>query len=358
MLAVGAVLPVLPAYVKDVLGEGDLAVGVAVGCYAVSGLVLRPFAGRLADRWGRRPTAILGSLLLAVGGFFYLLPLGYAWVVFARLVVGAGEGTIYTAGSAWTVDLSAPERRGRTLGLYGLAVWGGLSIGPLLGAGVKDAMGYDAVWLLAAIFPVLGALVVAPVKDRFVPPDHDEPHPLVAPEALRPGIAVGLAAVGYATVAAFVVLLLDSRGVGDGALVFAAFAGAIVLSRILLGHLPDQIGPRRTAIGAALVEAVGIAAIGLAANLPMALAGGVAMGAGFSLLNPAMMVVVVERVGPAGRGAALGTYSAIFDLGVGVGAPIAGAAAAVASYEFAFILGALFAVASAVLIFVMIGGDR
>ena len=70
---------------------------------------------------------------MAAGGFLYLLPLGVGGLIAARLVLGAGEGAVFTAGSAWIVDLAPPERRGRVIGLYGLAVWAGLSIGPLFG---------------------------------------------------------------------------------------------------------------------------------------------------------------------------------------------------------------------------------
>ena len=58
-------LPVLPRYVHGPLGYGDVAVGVVIGAYAITGLLLRPFAGRLADRRGRKPTVLLGTLLLA-----------------------------------------------------------------------------------------------------------------------------------------------------------------------------------------------------------------------------------------------------------------------------------------------------
>ena len=149
LLAVGAVLPVLPRYVHGPLDGGNIAVGVVVGSYAVTGLLLRPVAGRFADRRGRKPTVLVGSLLVAVAGFLYLLPLGVAGLIAARLVLGAGEGTVFTAGSAWIVDLAPPERRGRVIGLYGLAVWGGLSVGPLIGELLLHASGYTLVWLFA-----------------------------------------------------------------------------------------------------------------------------------------------------------------------------------------------------------------
>src|SRR6476620_10593224 len=133
LLAVGAVLPVLPRYVHGPLDGGNIAVGVVVGSYAVTGLLLRPIAGRLADHRGRRPTVLVGSILVALSGFLYLAPLGIPGLILARLLLGAGEGTVFTAGSAWIVDLAPPERRGRVIGLYGLAVWSGLSLGPPIG---------------------------------------------------------------------------------------------------------------------------------------------------------------------------------------------------------------------------------
>ena len=106
LVAVGAVLPVLPRYVHGPLDGGNIAVGVVIGSYAITGLLLRPLAGRLADRRGRKPAVLLGSVLVAVAGFLYLLPFGVAGLIGARLVLGAGEGTVFTAGSAWIVDIA------------------------------------------------------------------------------------------------------------------------------------------------------------------------------------------------------------------------------------------------------------
>jgi len=350
LLAIGAVLPVLPRYVHGPLGAGNVAVGVVIGSYAISGLLLRPIAGRLADRRGRKPAVILGGLLLCLGGLLYLPNLGLAGIVVARLVLGAGEGAVYTAGSAWIIDLAPPARRGRVLGLYGLAVWGGLSVGPLAGELLLQASGYTAVWIFAAAMPLLGALIASRVPDPFEPLPHAEPHPLIAPEAVRPGLAVALASIGYAAVATFIVLHLEARGVGHGALVFGAFAAMIVLTRLVIGDLPDRIGAARVAIGATLGEAVGLLAIALAHSLPLALVGGMVMGAAFSLLNPSLMLIAVNRVSPSARGAAMGTFTAFFDAGVGIGAPLAGLAAALTDYEGAFILAAAIAVGSALLI--------
>ena len=347
MLAVGAVLPVLPHYVRGPLDSGDVIVGVVIGCYAVTGLVFRPIAGRIADTRGRRRAVLMGTGMAALAGLLYMVPAGVPGLIVARLVLGVGEGTIFTAGSAWIVDLAPPGRRGRVIGLYGLAVWSGLSIGPLIGAVLLHAVDYWLVWAFAAAAPLLGCLIALRLPDPFVPPEEEEPRPLIAAESIRPGSALALASVGYATVAAFVVLHLDARGIGHGAVVFGAFAAMVVLTRLIGGDLPDRVGPSRCAVGAASVESLGLATIAVAHSLPVAIAGALAMGAAFSLLYPSLSLIVVGRVPEHRRGAALGTFTAFFDAGVGFGAPIAGVAAALAGYEGAFIFAAACAVIAA-----------
>jgi MFS family permease len=358
LVAVGSVLPVLPRYIHGPLDSGDVAVGVVIGAYAVTGLLLRPVAGRIADTRGRKPTVLAGACLVALSGLLYLPSLGIAGLIVARLILGAGEGAVYTAGSAWIVDLAPEERRGRVLGLYGLAVWGGLSVGPLLGQLLLDAGGYTAVWLAAGALPLLGALIALGARDPFVPLAHAEPHPLIAPEAVGPGVAIALASFGYAAVATFIVLHLESRGVGHGATVFAAFAAMIVLTRLVFGDLPDRIGAAPVAIAATVGEAAGLLLIAVAHSLPVALAGGLAMGAAFSLLNPSLMLIALGRVSQRARGAAMGTYTAFFDTGVGLGAPIAGVVAALTSYEGAFVFAAAVCLASALMVLVRLHPAR
>jgi MFS family permease len=340
LMAVGAVLPVLPRYVKGPLDSGNVAVGVVVGAFAFTGLGGRPIAGRFADHRGRRPTVVVGSLLAALAGLLYLVPAGIPGLIAARLVLGMGEGTVFTAGSAWIVDLAPPGRRGRVIGLYGLAVWSGLSIGPSVGELLYHAAGFHLVWAFAAAAPFLGALVALRIPDPFVPSPEAARGPLIARESLRPGSALSLASVGYAAMAAFIVLHLQANGDSHGAVAFTVFAATVVLTRLAAGDLPDRIGPLRCAAGAAAVESMGLATIALATSLPAAIVGATAMGTAFSLLYPSLSLVVVNRVPEARRGAALGTFTGFFDLGVGLGAPLAGVAAALGGYGAAFWLAA------------------
>jgi MFS family permease len=285
---------------------------------------------------------------MALGGALMLVPAGVAGAIGARLVLGVGEAFIFTAGSAWVVDLAPPDRRAQAIGLFGLSVWGGLAAGPAIGEGLDALGGYRLVWAFAGLAPLAGALIAWRQAPTPPAPGARQGHrPLIAREALGPGVALALANAGYATMAGFVGLHLAANGSGHGAIVFVAFAISIVATRVLLGRLPDRMGAGRAAALAGVGEALGLAIVALAGGWPVAMIGAVIMGFGFSLLYPGLALIVVERVREERRGAALGSLTAFFDAGFGLGGPLAGALAAVGSYELAFWVAAAFAAGAA-----------
>ncbi|MGZ5340794.1 MAG: MFS transporter [Solirubrobacterales bacterium] len=340
LLAVGATLPVLPDYVTEELNGSNFEVGIVTGAFAVTGIVCRPIAGHFADRRGRRVTVMIGALLAAVAGALYFVPAGIPGLLLARFFLGAGEGTVFTAGSAWNVDMAPPQRRGRMIGLYGLAIWTGLTLGPPIGVLLQHVGGFKLVWAFAAGAPLLGALIASRLPESRVIGGERSRGPFISREAVGPGATFALSVVGFAAVSAFIVLSLDQRGIGHGAAVFSVFAGTVVATRLVAGGLPDRVGAARCAVGAALVEALGLALIGGAEALPVVIAGAIGMGAAFSLLFPSLSLLAIERVAPERRGAAMGTFTACFDLGMLVGSPAVGAAAAIGGYSAAFYLAA------------------
>ena len=269
LLSIGATLPVIPRYVQGPIGAGDVAVGVVTGAFAITGIACRPLAGHLADRRGRRRVVIAGALFTATASALYFVPAGVPGLIVARLFLGAGEGMVYTAGSAWIVDLAPPDRRARIIGWYGLAIWGGLTLGPPIGELILRASSFEMVWAFALAAPLLGALIAVRIPESFTP---KRPEPLrrgnlIAREALIPGLGLSLGTVGFAAVAAFLILHLDDREIGHGAGVFTAFAATVVAARIFGGWLPDRFGPGPCVVGAGLIEAAGLIAIMLAQSL-------------------------------------------------------------------------------------------
>ena len=357
LFAVGIVLPVLPVYVKGPLGSGDFAVGFIGGAFAFTGIAARPIAGYLADSRGRRLVSVIGCLLAVGAGVLYFVPGGIPVLLLSRLLLGAGEGMVFTAGAAWVVDLAPEDRRGRIIGLYGLSVWTALSAGPPVGDFLYRSVDFELVWAVATAVPLAAAFVASRLPEAFRPTDPPQRGALIAPEALGPGAALALKTWGFAALASFIVLMLDERGIGHGAAAFTAFAAMVVITRLVAGDLPDRIGALRCAFGAALVEAAGLAIIAVSETLAVTIAGAMVMGAAFSTLYPALSLHVVNQVPENRRGVALGTFTAFFDVGMAIGGPVVGAAAALWGYEAAFWVGVAGALAASLVVLALRRGS-
>jgi MFS family permease len=341
-----AAIPVLPGFVRDRYDAVDFMVGLVVTATALTALLVRPIAGGLADNHGRRRIMQAGALIIALGGAAYYLPLGLPGLVVDRLMLGVGEAALFTAGAVWTVSLASHNRRGQLIGLYGVSMWGGISGGTFLGA-VLRSVNYHAVWALCTVAPLIGLVLIS---SAAAPPLAAGPRKragLMLRPALTPGIALALAAGGYAALAAFVVLYLQSRGIHSGVVVLGCFSGVYAGTRLVIGHLPDKYGPRPVATVCAIGEAIGLLIIALAPNLATAIVGALVMGVGFSLLHPSLALMVMNRTDSSAQGAALGAYTSFWDLGVAVWGPLGGAVAGVLGYQAVFVVGACCAGVSA-----------
>lgn len=343
-LALSSVIPVLPTYVRDAFHADNFAVGLVVTATALTAVITRPIAGTLADRHGYRFIMQVGALLVALGGFLYMLPLNLFSLVAVRLLLGIGEGAVFTAGAAWTVSLAPGNRRGQLIGLYGVSMWGGITLGTLAGAALQS-LGYSNVWLFAAIAPLVGLALISTAPAPQLPATPAR-HGLLLRPAMLPGLSLSLAAAGYAGLAAFVVLHLRARGIENGVVALTAYSAVYAATRLFIGHLPDQLGPRKVAAWAGVGEAIGLAIIALAPTLWVAVIGGVVMGAGFSLLYPSLALIVMNTTEKRQQGAALGAYTSFWDLGLGVWGPATGAIATALGYPAVFAVGAVCALGS------------
>lgn len=350
--AFGSAVPVLPRLITKDLGGPDFAVGAAFAVSAVAALFSRPYAGRLAERVGAGPVIAAGAAAAALVGMGYPLaaiPGGGAStgaLLAVRVLMGLAEAAVFTAGSLWVVALAPLERRGQLVGWYGLAMWGGWTLGPVIGEALRREAGYGAVWLLHVLLPA-AAMAIALRLPRHALGSGEPSRRLLPRPALLPGTALALAAVGYSALAGFVVLYLDARDLGGGSLALGLFGTAYIVVRLAFGRLPDRLGAARIAVACGLVEAAGLGLIAFAPGMLVAAAGALVMGAGFTLLYPSLALLVIDRAEPAERGAALGAYTSFWDLGLGAAGLATGAIATGFGYRSVFVVAAAAAVAAA-----------
>ena len=102
----------------------------------------------------------------------------------------------------------------------------------------------------------------------------------------------------------------------------------------------DRIGGAKVALVFALIEAVGLALIGLAPWAWLGFFGAAATGFGYSLVFPGFGVEAVRRAPPQSQGLAVGVYTAFLDLALGILVPVLGLVASYRGLGSAFVIGA------------------
>jgi MFS family permease len=340
--AIGSTLPLMPLYLRQDLGLDRFWTGVLVGMLSAAALVGRLWAGPFADRHGRRAGLWVGFVLCSVAGVLYLPWFGVTGMAIGRLAHGLGEAFILTGAVAWMVDTAPDGQRSQALGYLASGVWGGLAVGPLVAEFMAT---FPHTAMLVAGSGMLSAAILFATQAPVVHVGESKPKLRLGVVAL-PGSILGFTNIGYAVLAAFMPLLLDARGVAGGP-AFTAFAMTVLSSRLLLGSLPDRLGPRKTLLGGLAIMAAGFSLLLVSHNIPMSVLSAAIVGFGYSFPWPSLAVIVVARVAEHERASALAAMTAFFDLFVAVGAAVAGAIgnhfglAPVFLFAIANVLGAL-----------------
>jgi MFS family permease len=354
-LIIGLALPVLPLHVHQGLGFGAFIVGLVTGSQFGASLLSRVWAGHYADRRGPKRAVVIGLLTAIAAGLLYLLslrftglpPVSVTILLLGRALLGSAESFIITGAVSWGLTLVGARNAGRVIAWVGMAMFAALALGAPLGTALYSAGGFGAIAIAATLMPLGTALLVALLSG--VPPQHEAKPPLmtVAAAVWLPGFGSALSSIGFGAIIAFGSLFAAQRGWSPVWLVFTTFALSLVASRLLLGHVPDQLGGARVALACVLIEAAGLVLIALAPDRVFAAAGAALAGFGYSLVYPGLGVEAVRRAPPQSRGLAMGAYTVFLDVALGFGSPALGLIAGRFGLDAAFLISALIALGAA-----------
>lgn len=344
--AAGVAIYALPVYVTGPLGSDEAGAGIAFGAFAVTALVLRPFAGRASDTRGRQPLMLGGALLAALTMAATAHVDSLLWVVALRLLLGVAEAAFFVASFAALADLAPPSRTGEALSYNSLGLYLGLTIGPLLGDFLVHASGFTAAWYGAAFLLLLTVAVVLRLGETGTPrPDTEAPARLIHRKAIPASIGFMTSIIAMGGFLAFATLHADSVGLTRTSLPIALYGVVVVVCRIVFAKVPDRLPP--LPLGAAALTAIAGGLLVMAGwTTPAgALAGAALTALGVTFSTPAFFSAVFATAAPSERGAAAGTASAALDLGLGGGPILLGFVAQGLSIPWAFIVAAGIALA-------------
>ncbi len=351
-VSLGIVLPVVPQYAKERLGGSSVEVGIAVGALFLGAVLLRPYVGRLGDRFGRRFLIIGGAATVALSLSVYGLVVSLPFLIAARALTGLGEAAFFVGAAALITDLAPTERRGEAISYWSIAVYGGLALGPVVGEALLESGGYNLVWVAAggvgAVAVLLGCFTKDVVRPQAVTGSKREP--IINRSAVAPGMVLFSGLIALAAFTVFIPLYAGEVGLKNLEVVYFAYAAPVLIVRIFFARIPDRLGAIRSASLALIATTAGMAVLALWTTVAGLLVGTIIFALGSSLLYPALFVLALSRAPETERASVIGTFSSFFDLSQGLGSILVGLAVAGAGYQGGFAAGAVFAVMGFVLL--------
>lgn len=338
ILAMGLVIPVLPALIEEFAGSGASAGiwnGAFVAMWAGMQFLASPVIGSLSDRYGRRPVILISCAGLSLDWLLMAVAPNLWWLAVGRLLGGLTSSS-FTAIYAYMADITAPEDRARAYGLIGAAFSGGFVLGPVVGGFLGELGPRAPFWAAAALSGVAFLYGLFVLPESLAPENRTafswrRANPLGAMTLLRRHVELtGLAAVNFLLYfshhvfsAVFVLYAMHRYGWGPrevGLLLAGVGAIDMVVQGMVVGPVTKRLGDRRTMLVGLGFGAVGIAMMGWAptgwmfalAMLPNSLWG---------LAMPTLQALMTRQVGDDEQGQLQGANNSVASI-AGVMSPL------------------------------------
>jgi MFS family permease len=155
------------------------------------------------------------------------------------------------------------------------------------------------------------------------------------PENASASVTSSISLFTWAALAAFFPLYALDHGVSNPGLFFTTVAIMLLLGRSLGGKILDFYDREKVILPCLMAYIISMLILAFSKTLPMFIVVAVIWGIGNAFCMPSLVAYVLDRVASS-PGPAMGTFTAISDLGISLGPVIMGIIIHAASYEVMF----------------------
>ncbi|WP_342509740.1 multidrug efflux MFS transporter NorA [Sporosarcina sp. FSL K6-2383] len=161
-LGIGLVIPVLPTIMNELDISGTV-VGYMVAAFAITQLIFSPFAGRWADKYGRKIMIVLGLFIFGFSEFLFGFGKSVEVLFISRMLGGVSAAFIMPAVTAFIADITTTTTRSKALGYMSAAISTGFIIGPGIGgflAEIGTRVPFYSAGVLGAFAAILSLILL------------------------------------------------------------------------------------------------------------------------------------------------------------------------------------------------------
>ena len=152
------VMPVLSVYALDLKGANELLVGVTIGGYAATQMLLQVPFGMLSDKIGRKITITIGLIIFIIGSLICAYSNDIYMLIAGRLIQGAGA--IGAVAVAMISDMIKEEIRAKAMAIMGGSIAITFALSMVLGPLISGYWGIDTLFLITAACAAIAIVVL------------------------------------------------------------------------------------------------------------------------------------------------------------------------------------------------------
>lgn len=331
-------IPTLPIYLAR-RGAAEAEIGILIGISSVSSLILRPFIGRALSRIPERNFMLGGALLFILCSIAYILLPPFWPFLMIRVLQGFGFALFYTASTTFIANISPEAHRGQSLSYFFLAFNFAFALAPSFGMFLINRFNFTFLFLVCAALSLCSLFFSTRLKKRGENAPEaplTEDRSFLSRKALPPAIMAFFTHIIWGVLTAFFPLYALEHGMSNPGLFFAAFAVMLILGRTFGGRILDLYSREKVILPCLLTYIMATVILSFSKTTPMFILVAVIWGAGNAFAFPAFVAYAIDLAGPS-RGPALGTFTALSDLGVGLGAVIMGIVLRLTNFQTMFL---------------------
>ena len=322
-------IPELPAYLAG-LGGAEYK-GLIIALFTLTAGISRPFSGKLTDTIGRVPVMAVGSIVCFLCGFLYPLLTTISGFLLLRLLHGFSTGFKPTATAAYVADLVPSAKWGEAMGVHGVCFSTGLAIGPAIGSTITDHFSINMLFYCSSLFALLSIVILAnmketlPNKERFkLTHLKIKKEDIIEWQVLPAALIVLWSYISYGVILTVISDWSHHLGTSNKGLFFMVFTLSSLLIRFVAGKVSDRYGRTviiRVSLFLLMISLLGIA---LATTEFLLMAAAVIYGVATGMLSPSVTAWTIDLSKPGHRGKAVATMYIFLEVGIGLGALLAG----------------------------------
>ncbi|MBZ5533765.1 MAG: MFS transporter [Acidobacteriia bacterium] len=156
----------LAPYIAPTLHLTHAQVGLLASSLAVAWALSSLLFGAVSDRVGRRPVLIPAVFVFSILSWVSGIARSFSQLLVVRTLMGVAEGPTWSTITATVEESSAPERRGRNVGVVvSAAALVGLALAPVLTTQIAERWGWRAACFVAGV----PGLVLGVLLWKFIP---------------------------------------------------------------------------------------------------------------------------------------------------------------------------------------------